>query len=131
MNVEEGLKEKQKVRFTLHKYERICKNKEIELVLTCGKKFFVNGLIIYILERNQDKNKFSRIAVLVSSKVEKLAVVRNKFKRRIKEIFRSNKHRISRPVDIVIIGTKSSVKKKYKELETIFLDVLAKENLIL
>lgn len=131
MNIDESPQEKQKVRFTFRKYERIRKTKEIEFVLTHGKKFFVNGLIIYILERDKEKDKFSRLAVLVSSKVEKKAVVRNKFKRRIREIFRLNKHKIVRPVDIIIIGTKSSVKKKYKELETLFLEVLSKEGLIM
>lgn len=122
-------KNSQKIRFTFRKYERISKTKEIEQVLKQGKKYFLNGLFIYILENNQ--NKFPRIAVLVSHKEEKLAVVRNKFRRRIKEIFRLNKHKIVKPVDIVIIGTKSSVRKKYKELESIFLTILSQEGLIL
>ncbi|MEN3014215.1 MAG: ribonuclease P protein component [Endomicrobiia bacterium] len=116
------------LKFTFKKYERISKQKEIETVLKNGEKIFSRGVIFY-LYKNQ-ANKFSRLAVLVSSKVEKLAVVRNKFKRRIREIFRLNKHKILYPVDIIVIATKDSIRLKYKVLEEIFLNILKEKNLI-
>lgn len=116
------------LRFNFHKYERISKKKEIENVLSNGKKCFYNGLIVYLYKNENIKN--SRLAVLVSSKVEKLAVVRNKFKRRIREIFRLNKHKINCPLDIVAIATKVSIKQKYKVLEENFLKILSEEGVI-
>ncbi len=121
--------EPQKIRFTFRKYERISKKKEIDRVLKEGKKFFKDGLIVYILKRNPEE-QFSRIAILVSSKIEKLAVKRNKFKRRIREIFRLNKHKIAFPIDIVVIATINSVRKKFKILSEIFLSILKEENLL-
>lgn len=116
---EEGL------RFTFRKYERLKKQKEIELVLSQGQKFFVDGLILYILKRPEG-SKYSRLAVLVSSKVEKKAVYRNKFKRRIREIFRLNKHKISQPLDIVVIATKLSIYARYHTLEKSFMEAIEK-----
>ncbi len=116
------------LRFTFRKYERISKKKEIENVLSNANKYFYNGLIVYLYKNENIKT--SRLAVLVSSKTEKLAVVRNKFKRRIREIFRLNKHKINYPLDIIVIATKISIKQKYKVLEESFLKVLSEEGAI-
>ncbi|MCX7910116.1 MAG: ribonuclease P protein component [Endomicrobia bacterium] len=118
-----------KRKFTFKKYERISKYKEIKDVIEKGEKIFVDGLIVY-LYRNPNY-KFPRIAVLVSNKVEKLAVKRNKFKRRIREIFRLSKHKILQPIDIIIIATKNSVRAKYKFLETCFIKALRSKGLII
>lgn len=118
----------EKIRFTFRKYERISKFKEIQRVINKGEKFFIRGLIVYIY--TDTGYKFSRLAVLVSSKIEKLAVLRNKFKRRIREIFRLNKHRIVKPVDIVVIATKESIKAKYGILEECFIEALKTKGLI-
>jgi len=116
------------IRFTFRKHERISKKKEIEFILSYGKKCFYNGLIVYLYKKSQQK--FSRIAILVSSKIEKSAVLRNKFKRRIREIFRLNKHKIKTPTDFIVIATRVSIKQKYKILEESFLKILSDEGLI-
>jgi len=116
--------------FKFYKFERINKKKDINYVLTNGEKFFKNGLLVYILNQANKKQNYSRIAVLVSRKVEKSAVIRNKFKRRIKEIFRFNKYKIRIPIDIVVIATKISVKQKYNLLEESFLKILETKGLL-
>ncbi|MCX7956429.1 MAG: ribonuclease P protein component [Endomicrobia bacterium] len=112
-----------KVRATFRKYERISKAKEIKTVLETGEKLFIEGVIFYAISRF-DEFKFSRLCILVSSKIEKLSVRRNKFKRRIREIFRLNKHKILKPIDLVVIATKCSVRYPYKKLEEIFIEAL-------
>ncbi|MCS7151264.1 MAG: ribonuclease P protein component [Endomicrobia bacterium] len=114
-----------RLKFTFRKYERLRRRKEIDFVLQYGKKVFINGLILYI-HKSPIEVKQSRLAVLVSSKVEKKAVKRNKFKRRIREIFRLNKHKILEPLDIVVIGTKSIIYARYKILEEYFLEAIKK-----
>lgn len=54
----------------------------------------------YILNRRREKY---RVAVVVSRKVHKSAVVRNRIRRRIYEIVRTEASRISGPFDIVFI----------------------------
>lgn len=116
------------LRFTFRKYERISKKREIDEVLKKGEKNFLNGLIVYIYRK--EFQQCSRLAVLVSSKIEKRAVLRNKFKRRIREIFRLNKHKIVSPIDIVVIATKISVKQKFKVLQDNFIKILSQKNLL-
>jgi ribonuclease P protein component len=57
----------------------------------CALKFIVN---------NRRRNY--RIAVVVSRKVHKSAVVRNRIRRRVYEIIRSEASRIERPYDLVL-----------------------------
>ncbi len=50
-----------------------------------GDKFHVKGIYIYAKNKN---TKSSNLGVIISKKVSNLAVVRNKYRRYIKEIFR-------------------------------------------
>ena len=50
-----------------------------------GDKFHVKGIYIYAKNKN---TKSSNLGVIISKKVSNLAVVRNKYRRTLKEIFR-------------------------------------------
>lgn len=50
-----------------------------------GDKFHVKGIYIYAKNKN---TKSSNLGVIISKKVSNLAVVRNKYRRILKEIFR-------------------------------------------
>ncbi len=115
----------EKKRYTFRKYERIGKNKEFELIFNFGKKIWYNGLLTYIYLRN-DNNPVCRLGLVVSRRTEKSAVKRNKFKRRIREIFRLNKYNIKKGTDIVVVATKDVIHKKYKVLEKNFIECLKK-----
>jgi ribonuclease P protein component len=52
-----------------------------------GDKFNVKGINIYAKNKN---TKSSNLGVIISKKVSNLAVVRNKYRRYIKEIFRQD-----------------------------------------
>jgi len=58
---------------------------DIKSTLLNGKKLKVSGLTIYIQNK---KTKSTHLSVIISKKVSNLAVVRNKYKRVLKEIFR-------------------------------------------
>ena len=92
------------------KKEKICKSKDFEKIFSFGKKSFFNNFLVYTYERNKEKDT-TRLGIIVSKKTQKSAVIRNKFKRRIREIFRKNKIYIKRGYDILVIGTKISVKE--------------------
>ena len=62
------------------------------------KNFFVN---IYILKR-KDNDEIRRLGLVTSKKVGN-AVCRNKAKRRLREIFRTNKHKMTKGLDIIFI----------------------------
>lgn len=66
-----------------------------------------------------------RVAVVVSKKVSKSAVVRNRIRRRVYEIVRQNDSQINRPVDLVFtIYAIEAATLPAAELEALVLDLL-------
>ncbi len=70
----------------------------------------------------------SRIAVIVSTKIDKRAVIRNKLKRRILGLFSDIINKISISLDIVVIVKKKSVYLKNSEFKKNFFELLDKAN---
>ncbi len=87
------------------------KNEEIEKVVKSGKKSVSNFFIIYNKENNSISNLY---CVSVSKKIGK-AHVRNKIKRRIKDILMKNKMDLSKKY--VIIIRKEALNATYDELK--------------
>ena len=64
--------------------------------------------------------KYTRFAVVVSKKVEKSAVLRNRIRRRVYEIIRKNLDKIPKERDyIVVIFSRDVLNMKYMEVEKI------------
>jgi len=59
----------------------------------------------------------SRLAVAVTTKIEKRATVRNKIKRRLREIFRSIRHQIANPIDIVVVARRDVQQCAFEDYE--------------
>lgn len=55
------------------------------------------------------RRKHSRFAVVISKKVHKSAVGRNRMRRRVYEVIRLNVHRMARPSDVAVIVTSGEV----------------------
>ncbi len=87
------------------------KNEEIEKVVKSGKKSVSNFFIIYNKENNSISNLY---CVSVSKKIGK-AHVRNKIKRRIKDILMKNKMDLRKKY--VIIIRKEALNATYDELK--------------
>ena len=62
----------------------------------------MRGPLISLKYKRNDRRNTYRLAVVVSKKVNKSAVVRNRIRRRIFEAARSYEDRITEPYDIVI-----------------------------
>ena len=86
----------------LVKTNRLVKRKDFDNVFKNGKKHSLPGTEIY-LKISKNKLKQSRFGFIVSKKVSKKAVVRNKIKRRLREIIRSNLPEVKKGIDVVII----------------------------
>ncbi len=67
-----------------------------------------NGLLSLRYQENPHRASY-RLAIVVSKKVEKSAVGRNRMRRRIYEIVRAKEHKISKPYDIVMTVFNSDV----------------------
>lgn len=103
------------VRF--RKEERLRKRREFLEVYEKGDKLAGRVFFSYFLRNGLPIN---RLGLTVSRKIGK-TVVRNRIKRRLKEIFRLHKHQLVPPCDIVINARRSASLASYQLLEEEFL----------
>lgn len=98
----------------LSKENRLRKRKDFDNIFKNGKakigrfiflKFFKNGLNV------------SRFGFIVSLKIAPKAVVRNKIKRRLRQVIRNNINKIKPGLDIVITAKPEIVNKSYQEIK--------------
>lgn len=62
----------------------------------------------FLLIAAPSQSEHSRLGITVTKKIDKRAVKRNFIKRRVREFFRLNRSRISRPCDIVVIALRGA-----------------------
>ena len=84
------------------------------------------AVFIYAFVR-QDGPQNRRLGLVTSSKVG-IAVKRNLIKRRLREIFRLNKHKIKPGTDIVFVLRRGADKFEFKKLEEAILALLGRAN---
>jgi ribonuclease P protein component len=90
------------------------KESEFKKVAKNGRPFFASEMAIKILANNLEYNRYG---IVVNTKVDKRAVVRNKIQRRIRDIIRLNSENFNNGFDVMIL-TKEEIKKlDYKEIK--------------
>lgn len=92
---------------------RLKKKKDFEKVLKEGKGFKEDSLILKV---KKNKSKKLRFGLVVSRKVSKKAVVRNKIKRRLREVIKERIKKIDKNFDIIIITLPRAETKDFQEL---------------
>jgi ribonuclease P protein component len=106
---------------------RLSRDKDIKRVMSIGRSTFSPYFRIKYLQNGKPKN---RITVVISAKVSKKAVVRNRLKRQIREIFRLNLDKIISGFDLVVTINQSAIGKDYHELEKSVIISLNKAKLL-
>jgi ribonuclease P protein component len=111
------------MRLSLKKKEILRSKILIDQLFSEGKKTSVSNFrLIYILSENEDnKDPNFQFIFSVPKKNIKLAVNRNKIKRRMKEVVRHNKHAYSEQLNnkklyLAVIFTEKEI-KSYQEIE--------------
>lgn len=92
---------------------------EIDGVMHQSKSF---GMGIY----NRKDKDVSRFGFIISTRISKLAVVRNKIKRIMSEVIRKNIKNIKNGYDVVFLIKPSAVKIEKEELEKETYEAVAK-----
>ena len=81
--------------------EKLHSSADFNKVLKNGKRLKTVFVSICVLKR-KDNNEIRRLGLITSKKVGS-AVCRNRAKRRLREIFRTNKHKLTPGLDIIFI----------------------------
>ncbi|HXK59133.1 MAG TPA: ribonuclease P protein component [Acidobacteriota bacterium] len=102
--------------------ERLHKRRQYLEVYANGAKIQCPHFVLYALENDCGCH---RLGITVSRKIGK-AVVRNRIKRRLREIFRNNKPQSEATFDLVLNVRKSAARAAFEKLRTDFRDALGR-----
>jgi ribonuclease P protein component len=111
----------------LPKYHRLTKRKDFERIWKYGKGFFVKEIGFKLLKNNLDCFRF---AFIVSTKISKEAVVRNKIKRRLREIIHKRLPAIKSGFDCIVVTRSGIEKLSYREMEEKIEEILTRLSLL-
>lgn len=98
----------------LPKEYRINSELDIKRLIQKGKTFFLAEFVIKFQKNDKD---FSRFGFVISTKVDKKAVVRNLLKRRLRSIVAENVKNTEINYDFLIIAKKKAVSTDYADLK--------------
>lgn len=100
----------------LPRINRLQKKRDFERVFKEGKGFREDFLFLKLVKNNL---KFSRFGFVVSGKVSKKAVLRNKIKRKLREAVRIKLVKIKKGFDGLLVVLTEKEIKKFPEIERI------------
>lgn len=107
-------------------FQKIRKNIEFLNVYRHGKSYANKYLVMYVLSNKLDENRFG---ITVSKKVGN-SVVRHRITRLIRECIRLQESNILTEYDIVIVARKAAKEKKYQDIESAFLNLCKRQNIL-
>lgn len=110
----------------LSKEHRLKRKKDFERVLKKGKLLVKDFLILKTTKNNL---KTTRIGLVVSQKVSKKAVLRNKVKRKIRAGVGANIKKIKLGYDLIFFAKKSIEKKSFSEIKKVVENLIVQAKL--
>lgn len=98
----------------LPKINRLHSDKEIKNLVRTGQNFFLPELLLKYQKNPENRTK---IAFVISAKVDKRAVVRNRLARQLREILYSQIKNIKNGYSLLIIAKKKALALDFKTLQ--------------
>jgi ribonuclease P protein component len=103
---------------------RLKSRREFNNVYHAGFKIVKSNLVVLYYPNDFG---FNRLGVVVSSKVGK-AIIRNRIKRVVREIFRLKRHMLNSACDIIIVARRIASEADYSALEKDLLEAFESIN---
>jgi ribonuclease P protein component len=116
-----------RTRFKFPRSSRLSRASEFSLVKASGKSWTGRHLVLAILTRESETAP--RIGIITTKRLGN-AVSRSQVRRRIREIFRLNQHRIQRGFWIVTIARRSSATATFDELQRDWLRLVVRASIL-
>jgi ribonuclease P protein component len=132
-------------KFALEKHQRIKREAEFKKIMKKGKSYADKYLVMYVLEKSSEINPLTRssekVARAAENRLPKLglsldrrigkAVIRNRIKRWMREVFRLHQSRLKDRMEIILIA-RSSAKElvDYFEMEKRILNLWGRARII-
>ena len=101
-------------------------NGDFRRIYRKGRSAVSGGVVVYCLPNKQGK---SRLGLTVSTKVGK-AVVRNRTRRRIREVYRLNEEKFQPGWDIVVVARTRAVEAPFEKLTASYLTLAKKAGIL-
>ncbi len=110
----------------MKKTTTVKENYEFRRIYAKGRSGVSPYLVVYVRPNRRGHN---RLGVTVSTKLGH-AVVRNRVRRRLREIFRLNQDKLTQGYDMIVVARTRAVHAEYRELDRAFLRTCGKLGLM-
>jgi len=102
------------------------RNKEFDRAFKIGQSFYGQNLGLKAVDNNLS---VTRLGILISTKVSKKAVIRNHFKRQIRELVRAELPQLQAGKDLVVVVFPQILDKNFEEIKRLLIAGLKRLNL--
>ena len=109
----------------MQKTESLRKTADFKIVYKTGKAYADKNIVIYVRENNTDIN---RLGISASKKVGN-SVVRHRFARLVREVYRLHENIFNSGLDIVVVARSRAKDASYFDIEKSFLYLAGKSHL--
>ena len=116
-----------RMRLKFSRLSRLTRASEFRLVKAAGKSWTGKHLVLAVLARGTEQP--TRIGIITTKRLGN-AVSRNQVRRRIREIFRLNQHRIQEGFWLVTIARYSSAAAPFNELQRDWLRLVERASIL-